>query len=203
LAASGKTGGTMRTTIGLAIAFLLATATNPAAGKNGTREETMRAPQGTFPELTAKNLQEKTLSLPGDFAGERNLLLIAFKRKQQQNVDTWLREMKRFESFPDFHYYELPTISKLNPIARWFINRGMRSGIPDSEARARTITLYLDKEKFKNALNLPDENRIYAILVDRKGQVHWRTDGDFDEAKAASLQRALSRAAQFDQPPGM
>ena len=77
--------------------------------------------------------------------------------------------MKRFESSPGFHYYELPTISKLNPIARWFINRGMRGGIPDPEARARTITLYLDKTEFKKALKLPDESQIYALLVDRMG----------------------------------
>lgn len=156
----------------------------------------MESTQGTFPKLTASNLQKKSLSLPGDFAGERNLLLIAFQRKQQENVDTWLREMKRFESFPDFRYYELPTISKLNPIARWFINRGMRSGIPDPEARGRTITLYLDKDEFKKALKLPDENRIYAILVDRAGRVQWRAEGDFDEAKAGSLRQALSLATK-------
>lgn len=181
----------MRTALCLAVAMLLATAAGRATGADSTREKTMEEPQGTFPKLTASNLQKKTLSLPDDFAGERNLLLIAFQRKQQENVDTWLREMKRFESSPDFHYYELPTISKLNPITRWFINRGMRSGIPDPEARARTITLYLDKAEFKKALNLPDENQIYAILVDRTGKVYWRSEGDFDEAKAASLQRAL------------
>ena len=193
----------MRTVIGLAIVMLLATTASPATGADSTRKETMGGPQGTFPELKASNLQKKTLSLPGDFAGERNLLLIAFQRKQQENVDTWLREMKRFKSSPGFHYYELPTISKLNPIARWFINRGMRSGIPDPEARARTITLYLDKAEFMNALNLPDENQIYAVLVDRVGRVHWRAEGDFDEAKAASLQQALSRASQYDQQTGM
>lgn len=186
----------MRTAICLAVVMLLATGASQATGADSTREETMGAAQGTFPKLTASNLQKKPLSLPGDFAGDRNLLLIAFQRKQQENVDTWLREMKRFESSPDFQYYELPTISKLNPIARWFINRGMRSGIPDPEARARTITLYLDKTEFKKALNLPDESQIYAILVDRAGRVHWRAEGDFDEAKAAGLQQALSRASE-------
>jgi hypothetical protein len=186
----------MRTAICLAVVMLLATGASHAPGADSAMEETMGAAQGTFPKLTASNLQKKPLSLPGDFAGDRNLLLIAFQRKQQEDVDTWLREMKRFESSPDFYYYELPTISKLNPIARWFINRGMRSGIPDPEARARTITLYLDKTEFKKTLNLPDESQIYAILVDRAGRVHWRAEGDFDEAKAAGLQQALSRASQ-------
>ena len=39
--------------------------------------------------------------------------------------------------------------------------------------------------------SVPDEKHIYAILVDRSGQVLWRAEGDFDEAKALSLQEVL------------
>ena len=163
-----------------------------AALASGGSEMSM-APGGSFPKLTASNLANETLSLPGDFAGEHNLLLIAFQREQQKNVDTWLHQMKRFEAAPGFRYYELPTIEKLNPITRWFINGGMRRGIPDRDARARSITLYLDKPAFRSALDLPDEKQIYAVLVDRSGRVLWRAEGDFDEAKAASLGDFLAR----------
>ena len=156
-------------------------------------ERSTAAPEDTFPKLTASNLEKQTFTLPEDFAGDRNLLLIAFQREQQQNVDTWLRQMKRFESSPGFQYYELPTIDSLDPLFRTFINSGMRRGIPDRNARARTITLYLDKPSFRKALSLPDEEHIYAILVDRSGRVLWRAEGDFDEAKGASLQEVLRR----------
>ena len=167
----------------------LATATLAWAGVGDIpSDKSAAAPEGTFPKLTASNLEKQAFSLPEDFAGDRNLLLIAFQREQQQNVDTWLHQMKRFEHFSGFQYYELPTIDRLNPFFRWFINSGMRRGIPDRNARARTITLYLDKPSFRKALSMPDEKRIYAILVDRSGRVLWRAEGDFDEAKAASLQ---------------
>ena len=176
---------------------MMATVTLAWAGIGDTAsEELTPAPEGTFPKLKASNLENQTFSLPEDFAGERNLLLIAFQREQQQNVDTWLHQMKRFETSPGFNYYELPTIDRLNPFFRWFINSGMRRGIPDRNARARTITLYLDKPAFRKALNIPDEKRIYAILVDRSGRVLWRAEGDFDEAKAASLQAALTAGKQ-------
>ena len=160
---------------------------------NTTPETSSAAREGTFPKLTASNLENQTFSLPKDFAGDRNLLLIAFQREQQHNVDTWLHQMKRFEISPGFQYYELPTLDKLNPVLRWFIDSGMRRGIPDRNARARTITLYLNKPAFRKALNLPDEKQIYAILVGRAGRVLWRAEGDFDEAKAASLQEVLMR----------
>jgi len=181
----------MRIVYGLAITMLMSISLTRADIATIKSEGVTQSPEGIFPKLTASNLEKQTLSLPQDFAGDRNLLLIAFQREQQKNVDTWLHGMKRFESSPNFRYYELPTIDRLNPIARWFIDSGMRRGIPDREARARTITLYLDKLAFRKTLNLPDERRIYAVLVDRSGRLLWRAEGDFDEAKAASLLNVL------------
>jgi hypothetical protein len=158
--------------------------------------QSSRRVEGSFPPLTATNLEGTTLSLPADFAGERNLLLIAFQREQQKNVDTWLHQMKRFDSSTGFRYYELPTIDKLNPLVRWFINNGMRRGIPDHGARARTITLYIDKAPFMKAMNIPDEKQICAVLIDHSGRVLWSAAGDFDEAKGASLQDVLARGQQ-------
>jgi hypothetical protein len=74
--------------------------------------------------------------------------------------------MKRYEDLDNgFRYYEIPTIEKMNPLMRWFINTGMRHGIPDKKTRERTITLYIDKEPFKKSLQIPDEKKIYAMVV--------------------------------------
>jgi hypothetical protein len=148
--------------------------------------------EAKFPRLIASNLEKRAFSLPDDFEGSRNLLLVAFQREQQQQVDTWLREMKRFEEMdPEFRYYELPTIQSPNRLVRWFIDTGMRRGIPDPKARSRTITLYIDKQPFLKALGITDENRIHCFLVNRSGQVLWRAEGGFDDAKAVSLRECL------------
>ena len=150
-----------------------------------------------FPSVKASNLEKRDFNLPADFEGERNLLLVAFEREQQKDVDTWLREMKRFEEIdPGFHYYELPTIQRPNAFMRWFIDTGMRHGIPDRKARERTITLYLEKKPFLDSLLITDQKKIYAFLVDRQGKVQWRSEGVFDETKGASLQSALRERRQ-------
>jgi hypothetical protein len=132
------------------------------------------------------------MKLPQDFAGARNLVLIAFQRQQQKDVDTWLHEMKQFEAIDSaLHYYELPTMPAFNPVTRWFIDNGIRSGFPLQPERDRIITLYVDKVRFRAALGVPDESRIYVLLLDRQGNVVWRTEGTFDESKANSLKRAL------------
>ena len=150
------------------------------------------SPGAHFPNVKASNLEKRDFNLPADFEGDRNLLLVAFEREQQKDVDTWLREMKRFEELdPGFRYYELPTIQRPGAFMRWFIDTGMRHGIPDRKARERTITVYLEKRPFLDSLLIADQKKIYAFLVDRQGNVLWRSEGVFDETKGASLRSAL------------
>jgi len=141
-----------------------------------------------FPTVTGANLQRKKLNLPQDFQGELNLVFIAFQQWQQTQVDTWIPFARQLEeTHAGVCYYELPTIQRLNVLARTFINEGMRAGIPDPIARERTITLYLDKNSFRKALELPSEDDIYVLLLDRRGQVLWRTEGSFAWDKGDSL----------------
>jgi hypothetical protein len=145
-----------------------------------------------FPTVTGSNLQRARLTLPQDFRGERILVLIAFQQWQQTQVDTWIPFARQLEAaHPKVRYYELPTIQRLNTLARTFINEGMRAGIPDPLARERTITLYLDKAAFREALQLPGEDDIYALLLDRQGRVLWRAEGAFTPDKGESLAAAL------------
>lgn len=147
-----------------------------------------------FPPVKASNLDKREFSLPEEFEGVRNLVLIAFERQQQKDVDTWLQKLDRFENLdPAFRYYELPTIERPSAFMRWFIDSGMRRGIPDQKARERTITLYLDKKAFCEALLIADQKKIYAFLIDRSGRVMWKAEGAFDAAKGESLKNALTR----------
>jgi hypothetical protein len=148
-----------------------------------------------LPAVSGSNLHRQKIRLPEDLEGALNLVLIAFQQWQQRQVDTWLPLARRLEeAYPALRYYELPTIQRLNPLARTFINEGMRAGIPDTVARERTITLYLDKRAFREALHLPSEENIYALLLDAQGQVLWRADGVLTADKAESLAQAVEQA---------
>jgi hypothetical protein len=151
-----------------------------------------------FPSVTGANLQRKRLALPQDLKGELNLLLIAFQQWQQTQVDTWIPFARQLEeTHSGVRYYELPTIRRLNALARTFINEGMRAGIPDPVARERTITLYLDKNAFREAIQLPGEDDIYVLLLNRQGRVLWRAEGAFTPEKGESLAAAV-RGGQRD-----
>lgn len=148
-----------------------------------------------FPRLTASNLEKQRFVLPRDFAGDRNIVVIAYKRGQQADVDTWMPWLNRIVAARrDVRWYELPTISKTTgTLLGWFIDRGMRRGIADIRQRQRTITLYLDKDRFRETLGLPDsEDMIQILVVTRRGDILGRSSGRFSEAKAAAIETALA-----------
>lgn len=155
---------------------------------------TLAADSVHFPVVTFDNLEGKSMTLPRDFGGERNIVFVAFLMKQQKDIDTWGPFTKQvIARTPGLDYYEIPTIKKMVAPMRWMINRGMKGGIDDKSARERTITLYIDKAPFKQALGITDENIIQVLVVNRAGDVLWRTTGAFDATKGAQLEAALKR----------
>ncbi len=129
----------------------------------------------TFPTLKGSNLLREKLVLPRDFQGELNLLFIPFEQWHQMEVDSWMELVKELENqYSGLAYYELPTLQTRNVLYRTLLNEGMRAGIPNPKTRERTITLYLDKAKFQQLLNMPDEAHIYILVVDRQGKEFFR-----------------------------
>ena len=145
-----------------------------------------------FPQVSGFNLMRERLSLPEDFKGQYNLLFVPFQRWQQMEVDSWLDFTAQLEqSLPGLAHYELPTIQKMMSVSQWFINEGMRAGIPNAKTRAQTITLYIDKDTFRQALNISDEQHITLVLTGADGEIIWRERGAYSPEKGASLTQTL------------
>jgi hypothetical protein len=147
-----------------------------------------------FPSVAGRSLEGRELRLPADLEGERNVLVIAFKREQQRDADSWKPALAALvRATPGLAVYGLPTLPTGARTMRWLIERGMRRGAENREVRERTIPLYVDTDAFRRALAIPDEAQIHVLLVDRAGLVLWRASGTFDEARMAELRRAVVR----------
>nr|KXH72194.1 MAG: hypothetical protein AM325_01600 [Candidatus Thorarchaeota archaeon SMTZ1-45] len=145
-----------------------------------------------FPQLKAENLNREMIEIPSQLRGEINIVMVAFQQWQQGLVDSWVPFLESLiEIHENMDYYELPTIRKMNVLYRRFIDGGMRAGIQSRGTRERTITLYIDKDPFKEALDIVTEETIYVYLIDREGKILWETQGGLSEEKAESLETAL------------
>lgn len=146
-----------------------------------------------FPEIRARSLERERYDLPGDFDGRRNVAVLAFRREQQQLVDTWLPFLIALEAeHADLRVYEIPTISQRWAPARWFIDGGMAVGIADREACARTLTSYTDVGLVQRALGLRDDSTIATVLTGRDGKITWMATGAFAERAGEELSALLA-----------
>ncbi len=174
-----------------ALASALAVSSAFAQQEASVPDSTLR-----FPAVTGTSLTGRTFHLPADFEGERNIVLVAFKRHQQADVDTWTPHLRPLAAaHPGLRVYELPTLGRRYLLMRPIIDGGMRGGIPDSAVRAATITLYINKKPFRTALGISDEDHIEVLLVDRRGRILWRRAGRYDAGAEAELEARLQRSS--------
>ena len=154
-----------------------------------------------FPRLAARDLDGNAVSLPEDFSGECNLVLVAFQREQQSIVDSWIAWFEsRSSELASLRCYELPVIATRWSPARPFIDGGMARAVRDRDARRRTLTVYTDVRRVTDALAIDDTNTVTVLLVDASGRVCWRTTGPANDAAGSELLRALSDSNASHEP---
>jgi len=145
-----------------------------------------------FPEVEGQNLEYKKYKLPIDLEGELNIILIPFQRWHQNLINSWTEYLNNVSvNFPKVKFYEVPSLSKGYKMMRVMIDGGMKAGIPNKGVRQRTITIYTNKSKFKKDLNIPNEETIYLFLVNKLGEIVWRSSGQYSEFKAKELNNYL------------
>lgn len=146
-----------------------------------------------LPRVEGSNLARKRMIFPDDFVGEVNLVFIAFLRQHQDLIDEWVPFVEQLaQEFPGLQYYEFPTLPRKGFFYRTFLNEGMRAGIPDPATRARTITLYLDKAAFRDALDIQHERSMWVYLFDKSGEVLWRAEGRITQEHRETLRSLVS-----------
>ena len=146
-----------------------------------------------FPDVDGIDLEGKEISLPTGLAGRRNLVGIAFEREHQPVVDTWIARVEPLlAQDPELRLYEVPTIYESSTLFRLWLNNGMRAGITDQVARRRTVTIYVDREQFNDALSIPHTSDVHLLLLKAEGRIAWRSTGPANDEKLAAPSQALA-----------
>ncbi len=145
-----------------------------------------------FPTIQGENLEKRKFVLPSDLEGEKNILLVAFQRWHQALVDSWTGPLANLVADrSDVYIYELPILPQINPIGRFFIDNGMRAGIPSRKVREMTITVYTDLDDFARKLNIENFDTIVPMVVTREGEILWRGLAGYDEQQFNQLGQVL------------
>ena len=146
---------------------------------------------GHFPSVSGKDLNGKSWIAPSGFPGERTLVVIGFEEEQQVGIDSWFEGMEVRDPASRISWIEMPLINNPGMLMRWFINTGMRGGIPSKEVRSHVWTAYTNKKAFMEASGMTSTKDVYALVVDRSGKILAMESGNYSKKGAAVLLKAL------------
>lgn len=150
-----------------------------------------------FPTVIGSNLAGKNFTLPNDFQGELNFVVIPFDENQQVKAKAWLPLAQELAAtHPTLRYYNISILGDTAPVMRALITSGMAAMISDEKVRQATIMLFLsDKDVFLKALAIPDTSAIQVLLLSAQGDVLWRSAGEFSPQKGVEAEQAVEKLA--------
>lgn len=147
-----------------------------------------------LPSVKGEALSRKPVRFPEDTVGAPAILLVAYRRGTQADIDRWMAFLK--ERAPQTVRFEVPAIASIlwRPMSGW-IDSGMRGGVPQ-EAWSSVVTLYEDAPQLRDFLGDYGGTTTHLVLLDREGKVAWFNAGGFSERAGASLLEALEKVGE-------
>lgn len=140
-----------------------------------------------FPEMTVETLSGKTVQYPDSLNGIVSLILLAFERKTQEKIDTWLLPFsEKYGKAEGVSFYEIPMLKRRWIFMSPIIDGGMRSGI-QKEKHDHVTTYYGNIDKYATPLQISDTSDAYAFLLDKNGVIQWYDNGRATEEKLQVL----------------
>ena len=145
-----------------------------------------------FPRLKGETLTGKTVTFPEDLENDINILILVFKQEGQYLVDTWAGLiLKEYEPKPDMSYFEVPMLSIIYKPISWQIDKWMRDGIP-KRYHENTVTFYGDRSTYMRQLGMNDKDSCYIFVLDREGEITFRSQGSMTAAKERAFRKAMA-----------
>ncbi|MFC7203805.1 hypothetical protein ACFQJC_09775 [Haloferax namakaokahaiae] len=144
-----------------------------------------------FPRLPTRDANGNKVVLPDDMAGEQNLLLISFDRRQQSLVGSWRGFANDLaETYDHFEYYELLVLGGRSGMVPP-MGGGMTPGAARSRPHENALVTRVDKTALQRRLGLLGEGDIYALLIE-DGTVVRQAAGVLTPKTADALENLLS-----------
>lgn len=146
-----------------------------------------------FPTLSVSGIDGRSLTLPRDFSGRHNIVIVAFAREQLAQMASWhlaLDEMRdSLEGLAVYQLFVVPLLPYWFQVAQDVLLRRMVAAQPGIS----TFAVRTDLNDFNRALDIPTVASMYTLLADAAGEVLWRSQGPCDTTRYVSLKRSIRK----------
>ena len=180
----------MKTTWTSAAAWLLAALTAAALAWAAPNEASV---MGRLPAFMARTLDRQAVNVPDGLPAERTLALITFRSTQKDHIDGWVTGLN-LKDDPSITWLRMPVLNDPGSVAgRSAIENKLLSRYPADAERARMMPVFTNRDDFARSAGLSGTDQVYAVVVNRQGEVLARAEGVFDADKAQNLRETLQQ----------
>ena len=143
-----------------------------------------------FPSLHGRNLNKQNITVPDDYSDKNLIVFAAFQQWHQSDVDHSIALLEQNNMQQSYHIIEVPVIQKSTWFRQLRLDTIMRAGIRAPHIRQRTVTVYLDKAKFCEQLNIANDNSIHWFVIAHSDkQILLRGEGKLTREDLSQIQK--------------
>lgn len=156
-----------------------------------------------FPTMKAETLTDKSITLPNAGKGKVTLIGVAYSKKSQDNLETWMQPIyDTFINPPksdifstgtyDVNMYFVALARGIAKTAEKSIKGSMKKKI-DKKLHPNIAVVLGEVKKHKKSLGLGDKADPYFYILSPEGKILYITYGKYSASKMSSIESAVDQ----------
>lgn len=146
---------------------------------------------GSMPIHTVKRLDQQRIVLPEGITADRTLALVAFRRDQHDELDSWIKGLQ-LDQDSGISWFRMPVLNDPGDHdQRTAIENSMLARTLTAQERSRLVPVFTNRQAFIRAVGLSGTEHASVLVLDREGKVLARVEGRYDPEKAQALRETL------------
>lgn len=151
-----------------------------------------------FPEISGATIENKNVNLPADLKGKYSLLCFASSQKAESDLESWLDPVYQkfiaktgiMDDMYDVNVYFVPVLTGTNLA---FASSMKKKFKESAQEDLRPHVLFCDKDgkDLINKLNMERNEIPYFFLLNKEGQIVYRTNGRFTDEKFDAIDELI------------
>ena len=153
----------------------------------------------TFPEMSAETVEDKVITLPKDSNGKYTLVGLAYSKKSEDDLNTWLRPVYNtfiykpekpglFTAFAyDVNVYFIPMFTGVKAAAQGTAKKKAAAGV-DPLLHPNLLFFKGQLKTYKKTLDFDKKDVPYFFVLDPEGTIVYATSGAYSETNMNEIE---------------
>ncbi|MBC7610531.1 MAG: hypothetical protein H7228_13335 [Polaromonas sp.] len=147
---------------------------------------------GRMPAFMSQTLMREPVTVPEGLPSDRTLALITFQRSHRAEAESWITGLN-LKNDPSITWLRMPVVNDPGTSkGRDAVESRLLQHYKGDAERSNLVPVFTsDRASFVRDTGLSGTERSYAVVINRRGEVLARVEGEFDAEKAQTLRETL------------